>query len=58
MLLVLLLVEEALKNPTCLALDKVAVFVSFDGKNPSAFDKVSALDLSKIYELKDIVVDP
>ena len=58
MLLVLLFVKETLKNPTCLALDKVAVFVPFDGKNPSAFDKVTTLDLPKIHKFKDIVVNP
>ena len=47
-----------MKNPSCLNLDKVTVFVPLDGENPSASNKVFAGYLSEINQLKDIVVNP
>ena len=39
MLVKLLLVLETFENPSVLALYKLAVFISFHGKNPSPFHK-------------------
>ena len=58
MLLILLFVQESLKNPSCLNLDKVAVLVPLDGENPSASNKAFAGYLPEIDQLKDIVVNP
>ena len=51
-------VQESLKNPSCLNLDKVTVFVPLDGENPSASNKVFAGYLSEVNQLKDIIVNP
>ena len=58
-MLIILLVQESLKYPSCLHLDKVAIFVPLNGKYPSASDKVFARHFSEINKLKkNIVVNP
>ena len=51
-------VQESLENPSCLDLNKVTVFVSFDGKYPSATNKIFAGNLPEINQLEDIIVNP
>ena len=57
-MLILLLVQEALKHPAGLGLDKVTVFVTLYGQNPASTDKVFALYLAKVNQFKNVVVNP
>ena len=57
-MLILLLVQEALKHPAGLGLDKVAVFVTLYGQNPASTDKILALYLSQVNQFKNIIVNP
>ena len=58
MLLILLLVQEALKHPAGLGLDKVTVFVTLYGQNPASTDKIFALYRSQVNPFKNIIVNP
>ena len=58
LLLILLLVQEALKHPAGLGLDKVTVFVTLNGQDPASTNKVLALYLAQVNQFKNVVVNP
>ena len=58
MLLVLLFVLVTPQYPSCLALLKTAIYISFDPKNPTASTIVAMRDLAKIDKIEHIVLSP
>ena len=55
---VLAFILEASQYPSCLALLKTAILISFDRKNPTSSNVVSMWDLAKVDKVENIVLAP